>query len=268
MYKKALLPILLIASLFLSKITDAQSFKIYGTVYDYFSKQPLDAVTIQTSNGKHAVSDSLGKYSIELNDRNDSVWFSYLTKNTQKYPSDTITNTLNFDVALYIGSAWLPAVKVHNKSYRNDSLQNREDYAKVFKFKKPTFKITDADPGNYVPGGATVGIDLEELINMFRFKHNRQMMVLQKRLLQEEQDKYIDHRFTKRLVTQLTGLRAPSLDPFMQFCRPTYDLLIYMNDIELGYYIEQSFIIYKNMLRRRMNQTNPITTPPPVNPPH
>ena len=254
--QKKVLSILTSALLLTSTCSLAQTFKIYGTVYDYFTKHPLDAVTVRTTNGKFTLSDSLGKYSIELANTKDSVWFSYLTKNTQKYPSDTITNTLNFDIALYVDAAWLPAVRVKNKGYHTDSLQNREDYAKVFNFRKPGIRLSSTPPASYVPGSVTVGLDLEELINMFRFKRNRQMMALQRRLLQDEQDKYIDHRFTKRLVTQLTGLKTPSLEPFMIYCRPTYELLTYMNDLELGYYIEQSFNIYKNILKRKLNLPN------------
>jgi hypothetical protein len=250
---KILMPSIL---LLIAQLVDAQSFKIYGTVYDYFTKQPLDAVAVRTTNGNFTLSDSLGKYSIEITGSKDSVWFSYLTKNTQKYPADTIKNTLNFDVALYVDAAWLPEVKVKNRNYLNDSLQNRQDYAKVFNFKKPGLRLTSASPSSYVPGSVTVGLDLEELINMFRFKRNRQMLALQTRLLQEEQDKYIDHRFTKRLVSQLTGLKTPSIEPFMLYSRPSYELLTYMNDLELGYYIEQSFIIYKNVLKRKINLTN------------
>ncbi|HWB28062.1 MAG TPA: hypothetical protein VG738_21465 [Chitinophagaceae bacterium] len=226
-----------------------------GTVTDFFSKRRLDAVTVQTTSGHATISDSLGKYTIIVNN-NDSLWFSYLGKKTQKYPVDTITNLQNFEVALYVDVAWLPAVRVQTRDYRSDSLENRETYAKVFNFQKPGLRLSSTPPSSYVPGSVTVGIDLDELINMFRFRRTRQMLAFQRRLVQEEQDKYIDHRFTKRLVMQLTGLKSPSLEPFMEFCRPAYDLLINMNDIELGYYIEQSFIIYKRRLAQRISSGN------------
>lgn len=259
MYKPILLISCLLVLLFSSQIVDAQQLVVKGRVVDFFTKHPLDAVTVQTTGGKAVVSDSLGRYTIIVNAK-DSVWFSYLTKATQKYPVDTITNLDNFDIALYVDVAWLPAVKVQTRNYRNDSIQNREDYAKVFNFRKPGIRLSSPATG-YNPGGVTVGIDLDELINMFRFRRTRQLLAFQKRLLMEEQDKYIDHRFTKRLVTQLTGLKSPSLEPFMAFCRPPYDMLITMNDIELGYYVEQSFAIYK----RRINQqiTVPIIQPQP-----
>ncbi len=259
MYKSLLLIFSVTYLVLLSQVIDAQSFKIQGTVTDFFTKHPLDAVTVQTTAGRAAISDSLGKYSIVASDK-DSIWFSYLTKNTQKYPVDTITNLNNFEVALYVDVAWLPNVRVQNRSYKTDSVQNREDYAKIFNFRKPGIRLSSSQSQSYVPGGVTVGLDLDELINMFRFRRTRQILAFQRRLLQQEQDKYIDHRFTKHLVTQLTGLKTPSLEAFMVYARPTYDFLTYMNDIELGYYVEQSFNIYKRLIQNRI-QNKPISPP-------
>ena len=58
-------------------------------------------------------------------------------KKTKGYPVDTISNLYNFEIALYVDAAWLPAVKVKNSNYKLDSLQNRQEYAKVFNFRKP-----------------------------------------------------------------------------------------------------------------------------------
>ncbi len=230
--------------LFLSQ-GNGQAVSLHGTVYDYFSKKPLDAVSVFTTTGKFAITDSLGKYVIPVTDK-DSVWFSYLSKNTQKYPVDTISNYMNFEVALYVDVAWLPEVKVFGRDYRLDSIQNRDNYAKIFNYRKPTFKTTQSNPSNYVPGSVTAGLDIVELINMFRFKRNRQLQSFQDRLLQQEQDKYVDHRFSKLFVRQLTGLEAPELDTFMIICRPEYYTILYMNDLELGYFIQEC---YRNYLR-------------------
>ena len=71
-----------------TQIISAQSIKLGGTVYDYFNKKPLDAVTVQTSSGSRTITDSKGKFAITA-EQKDSIWFSYLSKNTQKYPIDT-----------------------------------------------------------------------------------------------------------------------------------------------------------------------------------
>jgi hypothetical protein len=69
------------------------------------------------------------------------------------------------------------------------------------------------------------------------------MLSFQQRLLQDEQDKYIDHRYSKYLVKRLTKLDGKELEDFMTFYRPSYEEVQAMNDLELGYYIEQC---YKN----------------------
>ncbi|HRH49073.1 MAG TPA: hypothetical protein PLP23_09985 [Panacibacter sp.] len=242
--KKNLFPLLLCFFLVLSaQILYAQNLKLSGTVYDYFSKKPLEAVTVQTTSGLHMITDSSGKFSISVL-KKDSVWFSYLSKQTLKYIVDTISNPSNFEIALHVDVAWLPAVKVRNSNYRFDSLTNRLEYAKVFNFRKPGLKLSSPST-TYVPGGATVGLDLDEIINSFRFKRNRQILTMQERLIKEEQDKYINHRFTKYLVQKLTSLKSNELDSFMNIARPSYELIQTMNEIELGYYIQQYFSLYR-----------------------
>jgi polyphosphate kinase len=81
---------------------------------------------------------------------------------------------------------------------------------------------------------------------MFRFRRNREMFVMQERLIQQEEDKYINHRFTKYLVSKLTPLKGNALDSFMVTARPSYELLVTMNDLEFGYYIQQLYRIYAN----------------------
>ena len=71
------------------------------------------------------------------------------------------------------------------------------------------------------------------------------MLSFQQRLLQDEQDKYIDHRYSKFLVKRLTNLEGKELDDFMNFYRPSYEETLAMNDLELGYYIEQCYKNYE-----------------------
>ncbi|RXK80597.1 hypothetical protein [Filimonas effusa] len=56
-----------------------------------------------------------------------------------------------------------------SSDYKQDSIQNRKDYAKIFNFRKPGLRLSTSPPSTYTPGSLTVGLDLEELINAFRF---------------------------------------------------------------------------------------------------
>ncbi len=238
--------------IFFSLFQSAYSQTISGTVSDYYSKKPLDAVTVQTSSGHYTISDSSGKYSIVVT-RNDSVWFSYLNKQTMRYPIDTIAHPQNFDIALYVDVRWLPEVKVATKNYKLDSIENRQEYAKAFNYRKPGLRLSESPASTYVPGGLTAGFDLDEIIDAFKFRQNRQALAFQQRLIQQEHDKYVDHRYTKYLVKKLTHLDGKNLDDFMNFYRPSYDEVLMMNDLELGYYIEQC---YKDYNLRNNNLTN------------
>jgi hypothetical protein len=222
----------------------AQRVTISGTVFDISARRPLEAVGVISSSGRGTLTDSLGKYTITVQAK-DSIWFTLIGKTTMKYPVDTISNLDNFNIMIHVRSAELPEVKVRNSYYKLDSIQNRQDYAKVFNFRKPTLGLSRSAPG-YNPGGLTVGFDLDEIINMFRTKRNRSILNLQKRLLDEEQEKYVNRRFSKAFVRKLTKLESPELDSFMLRFRPDYAIMTLLNDLELGYYIQQNFIQYQS----------------------
>jgi hypothetical protein len=217
-------------------ISNAQVI-VQGRIYDISKRSPLEAVTVRTASGKGTFTDSAGKYSINVKET-DTIWFSYLGKNTNRFAVADIKDHLNFDISIHVMVNELPGVTVKNRNYLLDSIQNRKDYAKVFNYRKPTLRL--ATNPNYTPGGIGAAFDLTEVINMFRFKRNRQIESLQRRLLQQEQDKYIDKRFNRRFITKITGIQGEVLDSFMIFYRPAYEFLLTVNDLELGIYIEES----------------------------
>jgi hypothetical protein len=62
---------------------------------------------------------------------------------------------------------------------------------------------------------------------------------LQQRLIEQEHDKYVDHRFSKTLVRKITGLPSPAIDTFMRVYRPSYEFIQRCeNDYEYYKYIK------------------------------
>ncbi len=231
---------ILILSLFFSCISfssvKAQMRTISGVVYDISGRRPIEAVMVQ-SRFTRTQTDSLGRYLITLQAK-DSLTFSLFGKNTQKFSVDDIEDPSNFNIMIHVTGVDLPEVTVRSRYYRYDSIQNRIDYAKYFNYEPPGLKLSNQQNffGN---GGVTIGFDVNELINMFRFKRNRNLQFLQNRLLYQEQEKYINYRFTKRFVQKLTKLDGIRLDLFMEYCKPSYPTLALLNDLELGVYIQQ-----------------------------
>jgi hypothetical protein len=219
--------------------TSAAQVRITGRVYDISKYRPLEAVSVMSTSGYGTVSDSLGRYSIIARE-NDSIWFSYLNKPTPKYPVKSIANPQNFEISLHVYATELKEVKIMPRNYRLDSIQNRLDYAKAFDFRKPGI----GSSLNTGPSGG-VGLDLDELIQMFQFRKNRRMLAFQNRLLQEEEDRFIDHRFNRALIIKLTQLRGESLNNFMKIYRPPIDFVESSTDYEFQDYIKKCFSHYQ-----------------------
>ena len=221
---------------------NAQMRTISGVVYDISGRKPIEAVMVYTKYSS-TQTDSLGRYLITLQP-NDSLTFSLFGKSTQKFALDQIEDQSNFNVMIHVNGFDLPEVRVRNSYYRYDSIQSRMDYAKYFNYNPPGLKLSNQQ-NMFGNGGITIGFDINEIINMFRFKRNRNAQFLQNRLIYQEQEKYINYRFTKRFVQKLTKLDGPRLDVFMEYCKPSYPTLALLNDLELGYFIQQKFIQFK-----------------------
>jgi hypothetical protein len=204
-----------------------------------YRTKPLEAVSVVSTSGRGTTTDSNGNYFITVR-QEDSIYFSYLGKSTAKFPVSTIKAITNFDVALHVDPVELKEVKVMPQNYHMDSLQNRKDYAKIFDFKKPGIKITDG------ASGLGAGFDLDELINVFRFQRTRRIQAFQGRLLDEEQDKFVDHRFSKYVVKKITHINNDAqLDSFMARYRPSYEFCKRADEYDFFEYVKLAYQQYK-----------------------
>jgi hypothetical protein len=228
--------LLLFLLLLLGQSASAQ-YVVQGHVYDSTKMYALEAVSVVSSSGKGVMTDSNGHYKIEVKEK-DSIWFSYLGKPTKKFPVLKIADVTQFDIALQINIPLLSEVRIRPRNYRQDSLQNRLDYAKIFNFHKPNLESMTS----IGPTGA--GIDINELIRVFQFQKNKSSLRFQERLLQQEQDKFIDHRFSKVLVRRLTNLTDTELDKFMAQYRPSYEYTLYASEYDFQLYIKTMYEQY------------------------
>jgi hypothetical protein len=221
-----------------------QQVTVHGTVYNMYRTKPLERVSVISSSGKGTTTDSLGNYYIVVT-LQDSLSFSYLGRTTNMFAVSSINYLQGFDIALHVDPTELKEVRVMPRNYRQDSIQNRQDYAKIFNFKKPGFKITE---GNNV-GGA--GVDLDELINFFRFDRTKRIKAFQGRLVEEEHDKYVDHRFSRSAVLKITHLQGDALDSFMNRYRPSYEFCVRATDYDLYDYTKLAWQEYQKDRKER-----------------
>jgi hypothetical protein len=230
--------------------------QVKGTIYDRLQLYPLPGVSVMGVSGRGTVSDSLGHYSIRLLS-GDSLYFSYLGKNTAKFPVKDIEFPLQFDMSLDVAVDSLPSVSVWSPVYRLDSLENRREYQKIFDYAGGG-SLDNMKTGRR--GGIGVGLDMDMF---FRPGANRRMLAFQQRLLEEEQDKYVDHRFTRHVVKRVTGLEPPALDSFMRWYRPSYEFTLSCGtDWEFYEYIQKSGRNFLEIWRQDHPADTVVSRPP------
>jgi hypothetical protein len=230
-HKLLLLFSFFVVSFFAGSKAWGQDVTVHGTVYNMYRTKPLDRVSVISSSGKGTTTDSNGNYIIVVS-LSDSIYFSYLGRATSKFPVRDINYSSGFDIALHVDPVTLKEVKVMPRSYRDDSIQNRRDYEKYFDYKKPGFKITDGS------GGLGAGVDINSLIEMFQRDKIHRAKAFQSRLVDEEHDKYVDHRFSRSVVLKITHLQGDELDSFMVRYRPSYEFCVRATDYDLYDYVK------------------------------
>lgn len=206
--------------------------RVSGTIYDRSGRFGMPGVSVMSTSGAGAVTDSMGRYVIRLT-LADSLSFSYQGKATMKFPVNEIHPNRPFDMKLHVDVTTLPTVVVSSnrlKDYSADSAAFRDEYRKVFDYAPSLLGGTSG------PGG--VGINLDMIFNAKKIKR---MEAFRELLERDEQEKYVDHRFNKALVKKITGLESPALEAFMKQYRPTYAMFSYFrNDYEYYLYIRDN----------------------------
>lgn len=214
---------------------------VSGTLFDSSRNYYVENVRVENSRGATAVSDSMGRYSIEVSEK-DSLVFIYQDKPTQKFAVRDIVNSNQFDISLRVkvtgGYKVLKEVILYSKSYRQDSIENRETYSDIYNYQRPGIRTSIS------PSGA-VGADINEIINMFRFKRNNRLRAFQARLEQQEQEQYVKNRFNKNFVRRVTQLKGAQLDTFMVRYLPSYEFASAADEVTFHKYILNSSYAFK-----------------------
>lgn len=214
---------------------------VSGTVYDSTKVYGVPGVLVSATSGNKTFTDSLGAYHIKVT-AGDSLSFFYRGKSTIKFPVKTIEDYTAFDISLWVrvSSKYkvLKGVTVFADNYQQDSTENRIEYSRVFDYTKPGIHSSFED-------GGAAGLDLDALIKAFNRSQNKANIAFQKRLIEEEQDKYVKYRFNAKLVRRITGLGGDTLTNYMKLYTPSYDFIINSSLTEFYQYILNTSYAFK-----------------------
>ena len=220
---------------------------VTGTVFDSSKRNYVENVKVESTSGKFTRTDSMGLYKIQVTEK-DSLTFIYQNKPTQKFAVTAIADLTRFDISLAVhvkgGYSTLKEVIIFARSYQEDSMENRQVYGDAYNYRKPTIRTSVSPSG-------VVGADVNEIINMFRFKRNKQLKAFQARLEQQEQDKFVSYRFNKNFVRRITQLQGAELDSFMIRYIPSYEFASMADEVTFNKYILNASYAFKIELLRQ-----------------
>lgn len=205
----------------------AQS-QVTGKIYLGKSDSVLAGINVLNKSKKtNALSATDGVYSITAAE-GDTLIFSGAGFENYLLVTEYYMLLTPQDISLKIDIRSLKPVIVYS-SYQRDSLDRRNQYRRIF---EQTPNITG---GNRPQNG--FGISLSPL-SYFSSKAKAQRK-LKKRLIEQEQESYIDFSFPEALVANLTKLSGDSLRLFLYRYRPSYKfcrntdrlgMILYIND--------------------------------------
>jgi hypothetical protein len=214
---------------------------ISGTVYDSTKLYGVTNVIVTSTSGSETITDSLGAYHINVPE-NDSISFFFRGKSTVKFAVKSITDYTSFDISLRVRInakyKLLRGVTVFSNTYHHDSAENRLEYSKIFDYEKPGIH------SSFEPGGAA-GLDIDALVDMFNFRKKKENLAFQKRLLADEQERYVNYRFSPKVVHRITGLSGDTLTRYMKLYTPSYLFIVSSTLAEFYQYILNTSYTFK-----------------------
>lgn len=241
---------LVVLFLFFAISSSAQSWK--GVITDQNSGNYLNGVSIQLRS-QITYSDEDGKFSLSNVKIGDTVAFFSIGYHRVNHIIRTVD--IESHVTLIQNPILIDEVKVRAlRNYHADSLKFREEFAKTFNHAKPKFKdifipknyASNAPRPSFLANNSTaalISIDVLSVISMLRKRKSPQSK-LQKVLIKEEEERYVDNIFSKAMIFKVTGLEGDSLQTFMQLYRPPVDSARAMSEYEIIMYIKDSYDKY------------------------
>ncbi|QES90740.1 hypothetical protein [Rhizosphaericola mali] len=230
----------------------AQQKILKGKISAGMTTESTEGIMLETTSGDMTFSDASGNFSVSYKP-NDTLKFYIAGKYRSQYPIDSLAKIPNLMMSLQSvrntplntgkityfptndDTTTLNNVTVRTRNYHADSLNNRKEYGDAYNYTKPKVKSA-FDVLN-------VG-KMEEVLN---FKKKKQHQMLKDNLQREEQEGYIDNRFTRTFVRKYLGqsISDEKLEDFMRKYRPKYEEIVGMSDLELIDYIRISYTQYQ-----------------------
>ncbi len=227
--------------------------QLSGLVIDGGTLLPVGGATV-SSPAKTATTSTPGLFTLAGLHRGDSIKISctgykphYLV--FSQPVSDTIRIYIEKDI-----KALKNVVITGRRDAAADSLKLRKDFARVFDHRAPAFKdiFIGRSPYSYTPDdyirapnstATLVSLNLLSIIDMLG-SNNAPVSRLQKTLLKDEEYTYVERKFSKQKISEITHLKGDSLQAFADKYRPSATEARRMSDYDVRVYIKKCYAAF------------------------
>jgi hypothetical protein len=229
--------------------------EIRGTILREDSLSPIyGAVIVNKNNMLGTLSNKIGNFKMRVKP-GDTLQISHIAFVTHLiiFNDQKVENDLSFNIIMKLRSYELPGIDVRRyrirQRYREQATSMRR--TDNITYDAGTIKLENTGPIYYNPwsnAGANAlpmpvfGIPIGDL------KEMRRQEQLAKVAVEEAKDrrkKYINRKYSKELVNQLTGLKGNEMENFLNFCKPSDDAIFKANEYELTYLILDCYKRFK-----------------------
>lgn len=226
---------ILIAVLLLPFFAHAQLLK--GTVMDGESAKPLHGVNITNlTTGMSTYTNKDGTYTLEAKN-GDAITFVFLGYHASQKLTPVSSGVAEMKIEMLPLSVQLKEYVFHDYSpYQKDSAALADMYSTELT-KKPIKPKIEFNGGIAVDG--LIGAAVQRMSKSY--KKNKAFKAAFKK---DEEQKFIDTRYTPVLVTKLTGLTTDTLALFMNAYPMDYDFARAATDLELKGWIRNNYKEY------------------------
>ena len=80
---------------------------------------------------------------------------------------------------------------------------------------------------------------------MFQKRKNQENLAFRNRLIQQEEDNYVDYRFSSKTISRVTGLKGDELEKYKKLYRPTYLFIVTSSLTDFYEYILNTSYAFK-----------------------
>jgi hypothetical protein len=221
---------------------NASAQKVTGFVVERDIHKPIPYIIV-SATGTNVFTNESGGFSVRITQLSDTLKIRAMGYKPVAIPVTPFSGKLKL-IELVQQTIKLGQVNISAyKRYLQDSIDNRQQFAKEFAFKGPV--LTDMmHPSTTNAPFSYVNVDAISLYKILTKKRSRAYW-LQQNMLGLEKVNHVALRFNRGLVSQITGLKGDSLNTFMTDYRPAQSQVDGMNDYNLMLFIKNNYDAYK-----------------------